>query len=108
MYNLLMYGTEGYWNHSPAKVDYGRFLAYTHEAIAKKYQALGDDEINELKRLPTLFCYEYRVDDLARIGLITDIRRGTELTLTFEFDTAIPPIPPAALQKLYAALDISN
>lgn len=109
MYNLLMRAIEGYWNTPPAKIELDRFLAYTHPAVAAKFLSLNDEAISGLKSLPTLFCYERRVQDVARVGRITGIQRGTKaLTLTWDFDPTVPPIQPQVLESLYGVLDIEN
>ena len=54
-----------------------------------------------------MFCYERGVLDVARVGRITSVQRSPrELTLTWEFDPAIPPIQPHVLESLYGPLDI--
>jgi hypothetical protein len=80
----------------------------THPAaIAAKYRSLSEPAVDELKRLPALFCYERRVNDVARVGRITHIQRGAKLTVNWEFDLRVPPIQPHVLEGLYDALDIN-
>jgi hypothetical protein len=43
-----------------------------------------------------------------RIGRLTRIQRGAELTASWEFDPRVPPIQPQVLEQLYGALDIGT
>jgi hypothetical protein len=43
-----------------------------------------------------------------RIGRLTRIQRGAELTVSWEFDPRVPPIQPQVLEQLYGALDIGT
>jgi len=105
MYNLLMHSWAGRWDDPSTSFELDRFLEHTHEAIAAKFRSLGDSEVAALKNLPALFCYERGVQDVARVGRITAVQRGSQgLTLTWEFDPAVPPIQPQTFQSLHGVL----
>ena len=117
MYNLLMYGHDGYWNERHhATFEYDRFLSYTDEAIKKRLLPLSDKAIAEIVGLPTLFAYEFARDvrgdpsedpGPARVGKLAAVKRGArEVEFQYAFDNKIPPIPTGRLRALARELDI--
>jgi Predicted nucleotide-binding protein containing TIR-like domain len=117
MYNLLMFGHDGYWDErTDAKLEYSRFLSYTHEAIKTRLLRLTDKAIAELICMPTLFAYEFTRDlpndpsedpAPARVGKLTAItRRQQEIEFQYVYDSVIAPIPMGRLRALASELDI--
>lgn len=107
MYSLLMTAREGAWNDPTFEMPTDRFLEYTHEAIQTRFRSLSDSVVEQLKALPALFAYERYLEAPAKVGRITEIRRGVRnIGITLSADTAIPEIKSDVMASLLDALDI--
>lgn len=108
MYNFLVTAMNGAWDKSSYTFPRGRFLEYTEDEIANKFQELKQPQIDALVRLPCLFAYEGEVEPM-RLGRLKKIRpRGGDLYIEFELLSDVPPIPFSAIRDLKDALDIRN
>jgi hypothetical protein len=106
MYNLLVTGVDGSWDAGTYNCDVSRFLEYTDDETSEKFKALLPSQIDALKALPCLFCYE-GTQNFARVGRLTDIKvRGREIRIRFEFSGGINPIPFRNIEPISAQLDI--
>ncbi len=101
MYNLLVHGVEGTWDHTAAIFEASRYLEYTSDTIIEAYKKLDESIISRLTSLPTLFVYEANIDEPARIGRIKTVqRRQGEIRITFEFNDSISPISRDSIHEL--------
>jgi hypothetical protein len=106
-YNLLMSANEAAWTGTSWVMEYDRVFEYTNPHVKQQFQALDDAALAALLALPTLFAYEKYVGLAARVGRITGItRQQKEFAFTFNFDTAVAPIPQETLMQMLPALDI--
>jgi hypothetical protein len=108
MYNFLVTAQEGAWNEPGYEYERSRFLEYTSEDIADRFQKLEQPQIDILLSLPCLFAYEGKTKAL-RVGKLTKIRaRERSLYIEFELDRKVRPIPFKKIEPLRAALDIRD
>lgn len=108
MYNFLVTAREGAWDQTGYEYDRGRFLEYTSEEVASRFQELKDRQIAALLQLPCLFAYEGRTGTL-RVGRLLKLRpRPSTLYIEFKFDENVPPIPFDSVLPLQHALDIRD
>lgn len=110
MFNFLVTAKAGAWDRPGYEYARGRFLEYTSDDIAAKFQKLEDPQIETLMDLPCLFAYE-GTDEPMRVGRLKSIKSrasGYQLYVEPEFDPQIPPIPYERIEPLRAALDIRD
>lgn len=110
MFNFLVTAKAGAWDSLGYEYARGRFLEYTSDDIAAKFQKLEDRQITTLMELPCLFAYE-GTDEPMRVGRLKNIKSrsgGYLLYIEPEFDPQIPPIPYEQIEPLRAALDIRD
>ena len=106
MYSLLVTAEEDAWEHTSYKFFRNRFLEYTVEEIAERFQVLDDDNLEALKSYPCIFAYE-GADSAFKIGKIISIKRHTgALEIQYEFDTKIPSKKFSEINQYMEALDI--
>jgi hypothetical protein len=109
LYNLLVAAKGGAWDRQEAVLDAKRFLELTDDDLHKRFQALDDRAIGELKTLPTLFAYETSVGANARVGWITEILPVSgRVQITFKFDASIAPVTPDRILDLRWRLQIGE
>ena len=109
MLNLLVSYDPGSWKSSPYEFDKSRVaIEYTANEISERYKSFDEDALKELKSFPTLFVTENEATE-SRVGLITDIRvRTSAIVIDFEFDPALPPLPPGTIESLRVDLDLGR
>lgn len=108
MYNFLVTARTGAWDERGYEYDRGRFLEYTSDEIASRFQELKAAQINMLLELPCLFAYEGSNEPM-RLGRLLKVRqRDRKLYIEFKLDSDVPPIPFDRIEPLQAALDIRN
>lgn len=108
MYNFLVTAQEGAWEQTGYEYDRGRFLEYTSDEIASRFQELKERQIAALLELPCLFAYEGKAGTM-RVGRLLKLRpRPSTLYIEFKIDENLPPIPFARVIPLQRALDIRD
>lgn len=108
MFNFLVTSSDGAWDLPGYEYDRGRFLEYTSDDIAARFQELKDPQIRALIELPCLFAYE-GTDEPMRVGRLKKVKPrhgGRLLYIEPEIDPGVPPIPFEKIRPLQAALDI--
>lgn len=87
-----------------------RLCEYTADILKPRYKGLDDEAIQELLSFPTLFAYELRNGQPARVGRVTRIVRPSGPDLRFQFNLVedAAPIPPERILELAWDLDISE
>ncbi|MHB8463070.1 MAG: hypothetical protein ACYDA1_10510 [Vulcanimicrobiaceae bacterium] len=83
---------------------------FTSDEIKKQFTSGSELNLDALFKLPTLFMPETGVDDeLTHVGRITKIREnGKFFELSYEWDSAIPPVSNASFEALVNILDIDK
>ena len=108
MYNLLVTAQDGAWDKTEYEYPRVRFLEYTDDEIATRFQELKDAQIKTLLKLPCLFIYEGRTEAV-RLGRLLDIRpRRSDLFIKYEISQNVPPIPFDRIAPIQRSLDIRN
>ena len=108
MYNLFVTALEGAWDRDFYELPRSRFLEFTSEDVAARFQDLKQPQIQALIKLPCLFAYE-GADGPFYLGRLRSIRiRDRLLLIEFEIDRARGPIPFAQIEPLQALLDIRS
>lgn len=108
MYHLLVTAREGAWDEAFYEYDRSRFLEYTNEETAKRFQKLTEKHIATLKSWPCLFAYEGS-SGVVRVGRLREIKeRGRSILIEFSFSPSIPPIPFADIKPIAPLLDIRD
>lgn len=108
MYNLLT-GAEGAWDGPDYVFDLSRYLEYTDDDLKTEFRSLDEGVRAKLTSLPTLFAYEARVNGPACVGWLRSIqRRGSEVRVTFQFDSALAPIAAEKLEAMTWDLEIGG
>jgi hypothetical protein len=109
VYNLLITGQEGAWDGADYVFDLSRYLESTDDDLKAEFGPLDDDARTKLTSLPTLFAYEAPVNAPARVGWIQSIqRRDSKIRITFQFDSALAPIPPEKIEAMAWDLEIGG
>jgi hypothetical protein len=108
MYHLLVTARDGAWDEAFYEYDRSRFLEYTNDEIAKRFQKLTEKHIATLKSWPCLFAYEGNSGNV-RVGRLKEIKeRGRSILIEFSFSPSIPPISFSAIKPIAALLDIRD
>jgi hypothetical protein len=108
MYNFLVTAQDGAWKKLGYEYERSRFLEYTSDDIASRFQELKSPQIEALLKLPCLFAYEGSSESM-RVGKLLKIRnRGGDLYIEFALDASVRPIPFKKIALLKNALDIRD
>lgn len=110
MFNFLVTASDGAWDLPGYEYPRGRFLEYTSDEIAVRFQQLKGPQLKALMELPCLFAYE-GTDEPMRVGRLKAVKlrnTGGMLYIQPELDPQIPPIPFARIEPLQVALDIRD
>jgi len=108
MFNFLVTSQLKAWQKIGYEYERSRFLEYTDDEIASRFQELKDRQIGALLKLPCLFAYEGQSQPM-RLGRLTKVRpRGQMLYIEFAIDPDVPPIPFKKIGLLKAGLDIRD
>lgn len=108
MYNFLVTAKDGAWSGSDYTYPRGRFLEYTEDEIANKFQELKEPQINTLLKLPCLFAYEGSTEPMRLGKLLKICPRGRDLHIEYEIAPNATPIPFDRIAPLQARLDIRD
>jgi predicted nucleotide-binding protein len=117
VYNLLVVGSENYWDETTEKtLEYDRVLSYTSVRIKSDFLPLSEESIRSICDLPTLFVYEFAKrapkseedwSDPALVGKIVAVKaRKNEVVISFEIDRTIEPIPVKEILRVAEELEI--
>lgn len=108
MYNLLVTAEENAWENTSYRFFRNRFLEYTVDEVAERFQFLDEDIINVLKSYPCLFAYE-GTNTKVKIGKITDIKiRYSILEINYKFDENRTPVNFSKIEQYRKKLDIRD
>jgi len=101
LFNLLVKCGPDSWQSSPVELDRERVaVEYTANEISERYKSLDENAIKELKSFPALFVCENE-PVASRVGYITEVKiRPNTVAMFFEFEPAIPPLPPGTVESL--------
>ena len=104
-----MHAAVGTWDKRVAVLDRSRFLEYTDQEIADRFEHLDARVIAKLKSLPTIFAYEEPVKASARVGWIDSILvRNDEIRIKFRTEPSVRPIRHKKVKELEWELDIGK
>lgn len=108
MYNLLVTAEENAWENTSYRFFRNRFLEYTVDEVAERFQFLDEDIINVLKSYPCLFAYE-GTNTKVKIGKITDIKiHYGILEINYKFDENRTPVNFSKIEQYRKKLDIRD
>lgn len=110
MFNFLVTASDGAWDLPGYEYPRGRFLEYTSDEVAVRFQQLKDLQLKALTELPCLFAYE-GTDKPMHVGRLRAVKlrnTGSLIYIQPEFDPEIPPIPFDRIEPLQVALDIRD
>lgn len=108
MYNLVVSGNDVAWELPAYEFPRGRYLEYTTDSLKAKHQELSTKVVSDLKSYPTLFLYE-RYDKEALLGYIREVKeRGNSISIEYEFERGVKPIPGERIKGLAAQLQIDE
>lgn len=110
MFNFLVTGSVGAWDHRDYIYPRSRFLEYTSEEIASSFRELNQPQIDSLLAMPCLFAYE-GTDEPVRVGRISKLKyynQKRELYIQYELDPNIAPIPYERIMPFQDELDIRD
>lgn len=111
MYTLLVSGSAAEQDHGVFRMDTGRFLEFTDEALVAKLKPVSAEAVDLLRMWPCVLMEEGRADEKVRIGRITEASQSRrEISLTFEPLWLRTPLPITNddIWKLRDALDIGE
>lgn len=108
MLNLLMTGSSGFWNTSPAFLDRSRCLTeYILPELKTEYGSFSAENIQKILELPCVFAYEKAQHEDARIGKLNKIvAQATNIRI--DYTLYDQKIPFEEFIKLSSLLDIST
>lgn len=109
MYNLLVKGLG--WADGKDVMSAGRMLEYTDGQLSAQLKPAGRLKLSRLMELPALFLEESSRPDeqVARVGTITKIREvGSDIVIEYAYDTRVPVITNADVQRLASDLEVAN
>jgi hypothetical protein len=105
MFNLLMFNVD--WTSGRVSVPIGRVFEYTESHISEKFRENGNLILDQLVRLPCLFCEEGTSDEVAYVGQIVRPRiSGRELSLEIVLDPEVPTLLNRTMFENRADLDM--
>lgn len=111
MFNLIITSDDDAWDGSPYPFPRDRMISsgeYTIKEIASKYSELTEPLIQELKEMPCVFAHEGK-NGFFRIGYIKELRlRSSQVTIGYELDKLIPPLPIEKLHTNKLSFDITT
>ncbi len=111
MYSLIVTARYDAWNGDPYKIPRSRIFEYTDKEFEEQFGLSNKEQRDRLIKLPTLFCYEYDIDEPARIGWVKKIIPGTSsgvVSIEYEFESSLPPIGHEQLHESIWDLDIED
>lgn len=108
MFNLIISGNEDAYKLPYIQLESNRCLKeYTSADLQLRFSKFTLEQIIELKKIPTLFCYEQGVKDETYLGLITSINRSNgKIKVCYEFKHKF--IDNDSLRNIAYDLDIND
>jgi len=108
MYNLIVHGNNTAYDGDPIILDISRCIReYTDDDISQQYSLLGDEQINKIRRFPTVFAYEQGTRKDPKFGLINDITiRQSKVKIEYEIIELNTFISADKIDSLNFELDI--
>ena len=107
MFNLLMFVRD--WSSGRVNVPLSRVFLYTEPHIVDRYKREGSLLLEELKKLPCLFCHEGIGDQVAYVGRIIQAHiTGAYVALEINIDTQMPTLKNRILYENSTELDMQN
>lgn len=98
MFHFLVTASEDAWEHGVEEYSKSRFLEYTPEDIASRFERVSSSNVDQLKALPCLCAYEGEAD--LRVGRITSVEMDRRTMRVFvALDPTIAPIDFASFFK---------
>lgn len=105
MYNLLISYDKNSWEGNEFQLGSSRYLEYTIPEIFDKLKSFTDN-LEYLKTLPCLFGIEGTIEPY-KFGRIVDAKKnGNIISIKYEIDESIDPIPFMEIKKNLNELDI--
>jgi hypothetical protein len=109
MYNLFVSGRDDNWQGKPWELEKGRIGEFTADPLLKHFGKLDDERVAQLLTYPCIFAFETAVKQPARVGWLTRVRhRQKEALIEYEFEEAVPPIPPERILEIQWDLDVTD
>lgn len=96
------------WADGRDSISSGRIFEYTDDVLVSRFKPGGQLDLPALLKLPTLFVQESsgQGNQVARVGTITRARiSGSNVTLDYAYDLAVPAIPNSVLLGFAPDLD---
>lgn len=86
-----------------------RVFENTESHLIEQFQPSGELDINSVVQLPTLIMREGRGNELARVGMLSRLRRGPkDYQFNIDFEEAVPPITNAKIFEIRDRLDMNE
>lgn len=105
MFNLLMFNCD--WSSGRVSVPLSRLFEYTERHISEGFYENGSLLLDQLIKLPCLFCEEGITDEVAYVGQIIRARiSGRDLSLEIIFDPEVPALLNRTMHDNRADLDM--
>jgi hypothetical protein len=110
MYNLIISGNEDAWSGDPVRLEPDRCAReYTSKKIAERYAGFSQENLQEIRRMPSIFAYEFGMNMPPKFGYIKDIvQRQDEVRIDYHIVDVQPFLLAGDLEKLRFELDISK
>jgi len=110
VYNLLVSSNDEAWNGESWQVERSRCVReYTSEEIYNAYGALGQAEVDQLRRFPCIFAYETFNNLDPHFGLIRDVTVRQELVrIEYELHKLDAFLTADQLEEMRFELDIGK
>jgi hypothetical protein len=110
VYNLIVSANENEYEGEPILFDLSRCIReYTDTDIKEKYSNLSEENINDIRRMPTIFAYEMFTRKEPKFGLIRGIvQRQMRVQISYEIFKIENIISPEQLEQYSFELDISG
>src|SRR6185437_7331053 len=109
MFNLIV--KYDAWGNGRDTIPYVRALEHTEDELVERFRPNGQLDLAALLQLPTLFVQESsgRDTEVAHVGTITHARVvGSNISLEYTYDLAVPAIPNSILETLSGDLAITG
>ncbi|WFU47727.1 nucleotide-binding protein [Sinorhizobium terangae] len=106
---MLIAYTDSEWDGLDWDIERSRVaIEYTADAVSERYRDLDEAAVTELKSFPCLFAVEHEVVP-TRIGYLTDVAVSDDrVTIGFEFDANLPPLPSGALENMRSEIELGK
>jgi hypothetical protein len=110
MYNLIVSADESSFGGEPFILDLSRCVReYTDNNIMNLYSSFKQNQINDIRRFPTIFCYERGIRHNPKFGYIKDLTiRTTKVRIEYELVSLESFINYEQLEEMSFELDITG